>query len=587
MNRKMSRENKETKIWQEYQAGLRFQRSMGFSEKFPEYERFKEGEQWPSVTERTRALPRPVFNIVKLFVSNKKANVLSQNIKMIYTPAETGTNPTGEDEITEHAIKGATDYTDYASWLWYDLNQDTLNDKVVDDAATTGTGIFHYYWDSSIKGGEEAPYIGALRGENIDPLNFFVANPQESNVQKQEWVIISSRDTVKNVREFAKENGVEKKYMELILPDTDISAEGYDTARLEQDGTEKITVLTKYYKKDGQVRFSKATRAVMLAEDKSLTPTIISEEEIKEKLLRGEELERLPNPIDLYPIAVFNWQSRKKCIFGTGEVDGIIPNQKAINFNIAMMLLSVQDNAWPKLLVKPGALRKTVTNMPGEILTDYYTSGDGVKYMQPPNFNYMAVNLVDKVMELSRTTSGVTEVATGETLGANMAASAIVALQNQAKVPIDNIQKRFYRCIKEVGKIWEQFFKTYYNTGRSMITQRVGGGQDARTFTGTDYSHVEFNLKIDVGASSIYSEALALSTLDKLFDTGNISIDEYIELVPDTVMPFKNTLKKMREAKTLQQGEETSFGNMQAGQSQNTGGQMSREGGIMNDMLGM
>ena len=79
------------KIWGEYEDALGFQRAMGFASKFPEYERFKTGDQWPPATDRTKALPRPVFNIIDLFVSNKKSNVLNQNIKMVFSSAEAGT----------------------------------------------------------------------------------------------------------------------------------------------------------------------------------------------------------------------------------------------------------------------------------------------------------------------------------------------------------------------------------------------------------------------------------------------------------------------------------------------------------------
>ena len=85
-------DNIETEIWREYENGLSYQRSMGFSSSFPTYESFKCGNQWPDATERTRALPRPVFNIVSMFVDNKKSSVLNENIKMIYRSAETGDN---------------------------------------------------------------------------------------------------------------------------------------------------------------------------------------------------------------------------------------------------------------------------------------------------------------------------------------------------------------------------------------------------------------------------------------------------------------------------------------------------------------
>ena len=585
-------------IWSQYEDGLSFQRTMGFSEKFPEYERFKTGDQWPQATERTKALPRPVFNIIDLFISNKKSNVLNQNIKMVFSSAEAGTMD-GSEETALHAVEGAQKYTQYAEALWYELDQDGLNDNFVENAATTGTGILHYYWDQKATGGSLHPYVGTLKGENIDPLNLFVANPQEPDIQKQEWVMISSRMDLKKARAMAAEAGLDEKDVALIQADGDSNSEGYDAAVNEQNGSEKTTVLTRYSRKDGEVVFSRCTSAVLIVDEKPLTPEAEEDEELpleiffgggdetasalpETEALKSEEgaaaeegeaaLEPEQNPaigieevllsdpsvlsemlalgtepakITRYPVVVFPWKTRKKCLWGYGEVEGLIPNQKAINFNVGMMLLSVQDNAWPKLVTKPGALRQNVTNMPGEILTDYYSSGDGVKYMQPPNFNYMAVNLVDKVMELSRTTRGVTEISTGEQLGANMAASAIIALQNQAKVPIDNIQKRFYRSIRDVGKIWEEFFKTYYSMPRTMLVSEAGSGTRSELFLGEEYQDVDFDLKIDVGPTSMYSESLSMATLEKLYDTGGITLDEYIELAPHNVMPFKDKLKEL------------------------------------------
>ena len=562
------------KIWGEYEDALGFQRAMGFASKFPEYERFKTGDQWPPATDRTKALPRPVFNIIDLFVSNKKSNVLNQNIKMVFSSAEAGT--VANSMAAQHAIEGAESYTKYAESLWYELDQDGLNDRFVEDAATTGTGILHYYWDQSVSGGQMMPYLGALRGENIDPLNLFVSNPQEEDIQKQDYVIISSRLDLERVRKMAKEEGVSEKKIQMIHGDQENAAEGYDAARTEQQGTDKVTILTKYFRKNGAVYFSRCTNGVMLVDAKPLSPMVLPEKE--EDAL--EEVGMMqPAKITLYPIAIFRWKTRKKCLWGYGEVEGIIPNQKAINFNIAMMLLSVQDNGWPKIVAKPGALRQTITNLPGEILTDYYSVGDGVKYMQPPNFNYMAVNLVDKVMELSRTTSGVTEISTGEQIGTNMAASAIIALQNQAKVPIDNIQKRYYRSIRDVGRIWEQFFKTYYNMPKTMLVDQVDGGQTAEIFLGQMYQDVDFKLKIDVGPTSMYSESLSVATLEKLFDTGNISLEEYIDLAPHNVMPFKDKLKQMMANRMMQQAQMGMP--MQTSQPMMQGQPMQAEGAVM------
>ena len=115
-----------------------------------------------------------------------------------------------------------------------------------------------------------------------------------------------------------------------------------------------------------------------------------------------------------------------------------------------MMLLSVQDNSWPKMIQKIGALaNQSITNEPGQILTDYTKgSGWGVKYLDTPSFNVQALTLTNSILDITRTVTGSTEVVTGEVLGANMAASAIIALQNQAKKPIEMYQRKFARILE-------------------------------------------------------------------------------------------------------------------------------------------
>ena len=58
------------KTWEQYQNGVSWQRSMKFPADFPRFVRFKEGEQWPEATDRTRNFPRPVFNICDMFVTS-------------------------------------------------------------------------------------------------------------------------------------------------------------------------------------------------------------------------------------------------------------------------------------------------------------------------------------------------------------------------------------------------------------------------------------------------------------------------------------------------------------------------------------
>lgn len=520
-----------TDLWGLFQDGVKYQQSMGFVTDFPEFVRFKEGDQWPQPKPETRNLPRPVFNIVDWFIRAKRASVVNQPITISYSPGEVGS----DEQSKTLAQQGAEDFTEYGRQLWKRTHQDALNVELVDDAATLGTGILHYYNDMSVKGGAlTAPWIGEIRGETIDPLNFFVAEPQVRDVQTQPWVLIAQRTTVNAVREKAKLYGVKPEQMELIVGDDDTTTERYDSASKEMDGEKRITLLRRYSRDEhGEVVYDLATKNVTLCKGQSLTP------------------EDASSAITLYPVAVMNWYMRKKCLYGIGEAQSMIPAQKAINFLKAMELLSVQQTAWPKIVAKQGALHQKITNAPGEIITDYSPQGQGFYYLAPPVLSAAATNLTETILQLMRTTSGVNEATTGESMGASMAASAIIALQAQAKTPIEEIQKRYWLCIEDVGRIWAQMIKTYYISERAILPQDTvnidGEASEPRVFQGSAYSGIDFDLRIDVGASSEYGEVLAQATLDMMLQRGDITIDQYVELAPPNVVPFKEQFKRMRE----------------------------------------
>lgn len=512
-------------LWTLYQEGIAYHNKMGFTTKFPTFVRFKEGDQWPQPTERTKNLPRPVLNIIEMIVRNKRSSVLDQPVSIVYRQGG-ATNNEIADQMQQDA---AENMTEYARKVWDRADMDKLCTEAVDDAATNGTGIWHFYWDNSIKGGQNTPYVGELRGESVDALNFFVANPQVRDVQKQDYIIIAQRMKVSAARAMAKKKGLPDAKIELILPDEFDESETYRAARIELDGkeNEKVTVLTKYYRKNGEVVYDKATRSVDICTAVPLTP---ADTAVK---------------IKLYPVAAMNWKLRKACFYGIGEVEGLIPNQKLINFMQGMQGFAIQQMGFPKIITRPGALKQPLTNEPGEIITDY--ANGGISYLSPPPFSSAAAQLCNDMIDLTRVVTGTTEVATGESMGANMAASAIIALQNQAQTPVNEIQRHFWRAVKEIGRIWLEFFKTYCSDEREIVVE-MGDEMQGRTFVGSEYAEYDFDLQVDVGASSEYSAVLAQATLDKMLDRGDITIDQYIELSDPNVAPFKEKFKRMREA---------------------------------------
>lgn len=517
---------KNTVVSKHFKDGLQYHSSMNFNTKWAEYERFLSGDQWPAVTEnsKTKTLPRPVFNIINFILSHKKSSVQSETLKIIYTPEEVD-NIQGVDEEELQALllakEGAELFTKYSTTCWEKIQLDKLNDELLISASTLGSGFLHFYWDNSVRGGVVNKYIGEIAGEFIDPSNIFFGNPNIANIQKQPYITIVSREMAKNVQSMAKENGVPDMLVALIKGDKDLTSQIYDGSKQELNDSEMVNVLTEYYYKNGEVHFVKVCNDIIIKPETNTS-------------------------LRLYPIALMNWRPKKGCIYGTGDCEGIIANQKAINFLLALQILSVQSTAWPKILVKPGALKQKITNTPGEIITDYSMNGDGIKPMQTVSYNPQTSMLTDTIVNLTKEFSNATESALGIAPGADTSAQAIMLLQKSAGISLEDVRARFHRMIEDVARIWLEFFCTKYNMPRPVLI-KDNETSYTTTMLGIKYREFPYSVKIDIGNSSQYSEISQQATLDKLFEMGAIDVVMYVKYSSDNNVPHKESLLKELE----------------------------------------
>lgn len=496
-----------SQVQKEYQDGLSHKKQHDFFNKWAEYERFKAGDQWAKATEKTKNLPRPVLNIIKQIINHKVASVMNENVRIVLSA-----NDMEEEGIGEEA---ADLFTKMADVTWEKLKQDQLNEEALESGATNGLAIWHYYWDGKVTGGNALKFIGDIKGEVIDSVNFFAGNPQNTHVENQPYIIVTYRDLVDNVQREADENGVKNK----IKADSDTNDEAYQMAKKELVEDTKVTVLVKYWKEDGEVYFMKVASGGVVKE-----PT--------------------PMGIKRYPVAIMQWERRKKSIFGVSDVEGLIPNQKAINFLIAMNLLGIQNTGFPKILVNKNSVRQQITNVPGETIA---VNGEGglnnhVQYLNPASMSSQSINLIDNFIQQTKDSAGANQSLLGEQQTSQLNASAIMLLQRAAGVPLESIKRRFYQAIEDIGLIWLEFWKIYYNTTRMMVTEDEEGNPVQDKINASEYSDIDFHLKVDIGASSVYSETLMMTSLDKLFDTGHITLKQYLQYVPKNVVPFKDRL---------------------------------------------
>ena len=159
-----------TALWEMWEQVKAYQASVNLRKNIPTFVRFFEGDQWAKPTERTKNLPRPVVNFIKMICRNKKAGILSSVVKLVYK---------AEDEAVD-----TNKFTNFADYIMKEMRQADIDAEAVQDGVVKGSYFYHYYWDSEAKG-KLGKKPGGVRCELIDILNIGFANPKERDEQKQ------------------------------------------------------------------------------------------------------------------------------------------------------------------------------------------------------------------------------------------------------------------------------------------------------------------------------------------------------------------------------------------------------------------
>lgn len=505
------------------ESALQFKNSFGLHEKWKKHERFKNGEQWGPIKPGTEALPRPVFNIIDHIISFKKSSVMNENVNMVFSYLD---GFPSEDEKDF-----ATILSKYSETLWEEVKQDKLNSRALDQAATTGCGIIHYFWDSSYIGGNQLKYTGRIKGEVLNPINVYFGNPQNIELQEQPWIIIVTRMSVNDIKAMAKEGGISKEKIELIKEDPIEINQVSNTGMKEVSENKKATLITMYYKQDGRIFFARSCGEVMVTE-----PT--------------------DTEFEIYPMVLINWKERHDFIYGSSEVEGIIPNQKALNLLLALQLMNVQLTGFPRLVYKKGAIDPSkVTNRIGEMIEDKsQMPGFQAQYLNAGQVSPLAGDLTQRFLDYTKDLSGANDNATGETNSEN--ATAIMLLQKSSGTVIETVRKNFYRSLHELGLVWLEFFKHRFNTIRVLSILDVDNTQQFVPFSSEMIQEIKFKLKINIGVSSAYAETFTTTALDKFLQGGYITFEQYLKYSPKNTVPFKDSLLREMEKQKEQEMQE-------------------------------
>ena len=165
--------------------------------------------------------------------------------------------------------------------------------------------------------------------------------------------------------------------------------------------------------------------------------------------------------------------------------------------------------------------------------------GNVARIIDPAQISPQISQFIDLAISYTQNFMGATDTALGNIRPENT--SAIIAVQKASAIPLEMVRLELHRALEELGRIFVDFMASSYG-------RRDAGGKglfDFSTLRGRS-----FKLKLDVGASSYWSEVTAVQTLDNLLSQGHISLAEYLERIPDGYITGRDELLKKAQSIT-------------------------------------
>ena len=546
-----------TRVFAEYEQGVSYKAALGARGMYEQNrvnERFMVGDQWHGARcGNDRPLVR--HNVIKRIGDYKMAVVGASPVTVNYS-AE-GVPNTLElrrrvHQVREELAHGGTPafgapvpdseeinlvmsaLSDYFRVTAERVGLTDLRERALRDAYVTGTGVLYTYWDETIGTGLYAdaahrqPIRGDIACEVLDIENVYFGDPSCDDIQKQPYIILAQRRRVDEIRRIARQNRRPAADVERIVADTETGHQSGDYGTVEQEGTARALLLTKLYRHyddDGNwhIRAVQVCRGVTVRRDWDIG-------------------------VRLYPLAKFSWERRKNCAYGESEVTYLIPNQIAINRMLTASVWAVMMMGMPMLVVNGDIVTQPISNEPGQIIKVYGGASDvhnAMHYLDPPSFAPAFEGNIASLIANTLTQSGANDSALGDVSPNNT--SAIIAVREAATLPMQTVQSRFYGFLEDVARIWAEFWITHY--GDRLLKVQDADSVWYLPFSGKRYRELLISARVDVGASTLWTETESIRTLDNLFNREVIDAVQYLKRLPKGTVPdVSGLIREMENA---------------------------------------
>ena len=424
-------ELKVTDVWFLYEQGRDYNNMLHVYSDTDKNYRMYNGDQWNGL--KVSGIEPVQLNIIKPIVKYKVGNINSNLWAIIFSSENFESR-----EFRKTAEKTCELLNKKASKIWEADQMDIKIRKATKDSAINDESPMYVTYDEE----KQMP-----KNEILNKNDVLYGNENDSDIQRQPYILIKQRRPVMEIQKMAEEEGVSKEDLELIRGDKNVWEEAGETAKYEKD--DMCTLVTKMWKENGTVWFEKATKFVT----------------VKKATNSG---------LKLYPLAHFVWEEKEGSARGEGEVRYLIPNQIEINKILMRSALVVKQTAYPQKIVNMDKVQNpsAVDQVGGVIKVKNGQSVDDVMkvfgHIQPAQMSSDVEKLRNELISMTRELAGAGDIATGSVNPEDASGKAILAVQQANQQPLVDQLTGVKTFIEDLGRIWLDHIITYSPDGITL-----------------------------------------------------------------------------------------------------------------------
>ena len=517
-------ELKETDIWVLYEQGRDYCRKIDLFTDTDKNYRFYNGDQWAGV--KLKGVEPVQLNFIKPIV-RYKVGVIHSNLYAVNYSSQNFENK----EFRQNAERICEMLNKKASRIWEKDSLDTETRTITKDAAINSEGLMYANWNTE---------DNEVENEILKKNNIFYGNENDTEIQRQPYILIKQRRPVSEVVEIAKADGVSKNKLQFIVGDDDTMEESGEAAKEEKDNM--CTLITKMWKEDGTVHYAKATRYVDVKKDTD-------------------------SGLSLYPVAHFLWEDLEGSARGNGEVKNLIPNQIEVNKTIMRRLIVAKSTAFPQKVVAIDKIQNP--SAIGEIGGVVKVKGMNVDDVQrvftniPPAQMSADVNLLQtELISTTRELAGAGDITTGSVNPEDASGKAILAVQQASQQPLTEQTMGFKGFLEDLARIWLDMITVYNPDGVKLEEEVTDPNTGEETTTVVDVpqealQQLMATVKIDITPKGAFDKFAQEVSMENLLKAGYFNAERIGELEvyvstldDDSVMPkqkLEEAIEKVKE----------------------------------------